>query len=276
MELKSASKPIDGGAQDAAHAVLCTQSQTFQVRQVQSSNSVFVLEPSEQSVTSESNDIAGTSLRAIAKCPNMLELIPTIPEAVAFLKLEMLVYMGDPSDSHNSTNPMGPDRRKSKSEVLKDAPFSAGEFNEAWTKVCAFEAGDVAWIPTATLLIKAWGGIVTAATIRGLNFDERFPIGAVTSTADVDGFPVPLMEAILARVSNIDRESMDQYATVDRSRCVFWVGSIFLDSMGGEIAVSKFLEQWRDKLPEAWRGDATLAALKVSDDWLPFGLSLME
>ena len=266
MTLKSAATPNEGSKKDAAHAVLCTESQTFQVLQVQSSNSVFVVQPNEGPKPLDSDETPVTSLRAIAKCPNMLELVATKPAAVDFLKQHLPLYLVEYIASTKDSETVGPSGKRNKVEVLGDAPFSSGEFEEAWTQVCAFENGQAAWIPPSALLLKGWEIILTAATIKGLELHDTFPTAAITNLADEDGFPLELIEAILARVSAGNQKPMGGHAMVDRAKCVFWVGSICLDSLGSEVLVSKFLEQWRDKLPEKWRGEASLDKLKVCAD----------
>ena len=73
--LKSAESPsvnIDS-KQPSPSAVLCTDDLTYQLRQVQSSNSVFILQPSES--LHGNNEIPSPSLSAIAQCTATLELI---------------------------------------------------------------------------------------------------------------------------------------------------------------------------------------------------------
>ena len=73
--LKSAESPIanDASKQPGPNAVLCTDDHTFQLRQVQSSNSVFILQPSES--RRGENEITPPILSAIAQCTSTLELV---------------------------------------------------------------------------------------------------------------------------------------------------------------------------------------------------------
>ena len=87
--LKSAESPnAHHSEQSGPSAVLCTDDRTYQLRQVQSSNSVFILQPSE---SSRGNDrIPSQSLLAIAQCTSTLELIPSDAAASFALTSQLL------------------------------------------------------------------------------------------------------------------------------------------------------------------------------------------
>ena len=71
---ESSSSNVDS-KQPSPSAVLCTDNHTFELRQVQSSNSVFILQPSEN--RHGDNKIPSPSLSAIAQCTSTLELVPS-------------------------------------------------------------------------------------------------------------------------------------------------------------------------------------------------------
>ena len=87
--LKSAESPnAHNSEQPIPSAVLCTDDRTYQLRQVQSSNSVFILQPSESSRGNDS--IPSQSLLAIAQCTSTLELIPSDTAASFALASQLL------------------------------------------------------------------------------------------------------------------------------------------------------------------------------------------
>ena len=174
------------------------------------------------------------------------------------------MYEEQQADSTNSATALDVWDRRSKNAILEDAPFSAGEFEEAWAEVCAFEHENVSWIPTAALLVKVWEIVITTAAIRGLMINDSFSEITIASMVEEEGFPAALLEAVLARVSANNHKMTDGHARLDRAKCISWVGAVLLQSLGGEIAMSKFLTKWLDNLPEAWR-DATLKDLRVGD-----------
>lgn len=58
-------------------------------------------------------------------------------------------------------------------------------------------------------------------------------------------------------------------ASIDRDRCVSWVGAILLESETQRTegtTKSAFVQTWRDQLPEVWRDQAQLGLLEVCCD----------
>ena len=89
------------------NAVLCTDDSTYQLRQVQSSNSILILQPSEN--CSSDNEIFSPGLSAIAQCTATLELIPSDTAASVALISRLLrqslpLYTGIDTDVELGTN----------------------------------------------------------------------------------------------------------------------------------------------------------------------------
>ena len=107
--LKSAETPNAnvGSSQSGPSAVLCTDDHTYQLRQVQSSNSVFILQPSETFLGD--NLVPTPSLSAIAQCTATLELMSS-DTAASFaivsrlLKKSLPSYRGVDTDVGSVTN----------------------------------------------------------------------------------------------------------------------------------------------------------------------------
>lgn len=53
---------------------------------------------------------------------------------------------------------------------------------------------------------------------------------------------------------------------IDVAACIYWTGIVRLQAGpdGTTLAINDFLSDWRDHLPESWRGHATLDTLKVN------------
>lgn len=102
-----------GSSQSSPSAVLCTDDHTYQLRQVQSSNSVFILQPSENVLGD--NLIPTPSLSAVAQCTATLELMPS-DTAASFalvsqlLKKSLPSYKGIDTDVGLGTNTTFPSR----------------------------------------------------------------------------------------------------------------------------------------------------------------------
>ena len=88
---------------------------------------------------------------------------------------------------------------KSKLALLLDAPFSAGQFNHAWSSLCAFEVEGRAWLPSPVALLGLWKSFTSAATVQSINF-EAFRIANIITLLEEDGYPRPLVDAMILRV----------------------------------------------------------------------------
>ena len=242
--LKSAEDPsayIDSN-QPGPSAVLCTNDHTYQLRQVQSSNSVFVLQPSESRCGG--NEIPTPSLLAVAQCTATLELIPS-DAATSFVMVSRLLkkslppYKGIDTDVGLGTNTTFSSKRKApqdqvvlpliltsclgkhkdKNAILHDAPLSTEEFNKAWNQVCAFEVLSRAWLPTPSALAMIWKSILSAATIRGVNLEKTFDLKSLAEMVGNDGYPWALFMAVMKRLVSDTNYMKDdrEYRTTSRA-----------------------------------------------------------
>ena len=60
---------------------------------------------------------------------------------------------------------------------------------------------------------------------------------------------------------------VSKVASLNRDRCIRWVGAIFLESQqtsANGILIPDFIQEWQNYLPESWRRYAGLEALKAS------------
>ncbi|KAL9585469.1 MAG: hypothetical protein Q9212_001502 [Teloschistes hypoglaucus] len=243
---------------DPGHVVLCSDDQTFQVRQVHSSNSVFIIQPS--CITSQNHGLDHSDgLTAIAKCEATLEAIPYSPACGPLLKGALPVFT-----DLESAQKLKPAAVQNKQSILNDMPMSSQQFNQAWTNLCAFEVGDQAWCPSPSMLWKVWTSITSACTLKGLSLHQSLDTQALARTMEEDDIPPPLFHAVM---SKLQVEGETTHVKVDKMKCVLWTGSVLLQSptaVAKPMAVTDFLREWKDHLPEAWRKDSTLEALRVS------------
>ncbi|CAD6580795.1 MAG: hypothetical protein ASARMPREDX12_000268 [Alectoria sarmentosa] len=274
--LKSAETPTTNldSKQSGSSTVLCTNDHTYQLRQVQSSNSIFILLPSESVL--EDNQTTTPSLSAIAQCTATLELIPSDPAASFamashLLKESLPSYKGTDTDVGLGTHITFSRKYKDKKAIFQDAPFSTEEFDKTWNQLCAFEVLDRAWLPTPSTLTLAWKSILSAATVRGVNLEKSFDFKSLVEMVGHDGFPEALIIAVVIRLASNTDYLKDDYVSLDRDKTVQWVGIICLQKAGESgqastegIAQSDFLAQWHDLLPEGWRKHASMDLLKVS------------
>jgi sister chromatid cohesion protein DCC1 len=226
--------------------VLCTENKTFQIRQVQTSNSLYIVQPVE---TEDENGVSTMGICAIATCPATLEL-SIMKAASADLYLRNLLVEWE--DEHK---PMLVDN-KSIRDVYADVPLSNAEIQLAWTNLCAFELEDTAYKPSPHLLNKAWKAVILAAAAEKGGFETAALLPSFWhSVADEENLPEELFDAIRLRIRVGEPEAPKETAS--------WLAGIILeDTSKEEIDRSDFLTSWKDSLPETWRSEASLDLIK--------------
>ena len=183
--------------------MLCTSAQTFSVRQVQSSNVLYILRSASDGAEGDGRRPDGTGLVGVAQCGELLEAIPSTPAPAQHLRERLPVY-------RDQDSPSRPGLLGTTAEGLeRDAPFSRGEFNAAWKELCAFELEGRAWIPSPTTLERVWASLVAAATIKGVGLEEGFRGDEVETLMEEDGNPGPVVAAVLARIGRGSADFVD-------------------------------------------------------------------
>ena len=197
-------KSTRASATTSASAVLCTDTKTYQIRQVHSSNSVLVLQPIEiASIPSDGDLIPTCGMSAIARCTTMLELLPATVDAPALLRNLLQEFNNPQSGLRNEQ--LGEEntsalKGRSKSEIFSDMPLSVQEFEDAWTELCAFESDSTCWVPTAVCLREIWRSIMSAVAIKGLNLQDSVHIHDLVELVIENGFEEALLHAVLSRL----------------------------------------------------------------------------
>ncbi|KAJ6069118.1 hypothetical protein N7499_011005 [Penicillium canescens] len=269
LELKSPSTAlaqavIDPSAQDYVN--LCTPTQTYRIRQVQSSNSIHILRPSngeiskaDIKVVEEEAGEEGTlnlpdeAVTTIAKCSSTLEL--HIPpggfSAIPFLEKSLRLYdrrsddddgdiaMGDSAASMDPLDAAAV--RKVRDGVWVDIPVSRAQCELGWMELCAFvDAGEEVgcWRPSARARLGVWRRLVEGAVLQGIDLEKQFLVGDLwKSVLDEDEaaeppFPRALLEAVVRRICVVDERPAladeVKWASFDKVECAQWVGETYL------------------------------------------------
>ncbi|KAL8759252.1 MAG: hypothetical protein Q9184_003692 [Pyrenodesmia sp. 2 TL-2023] len=210
------------------------------VRDQQRSNSVFVVQPS-----------ATEGLTAVATCEATLEAIPQSLSCNPLLEAALPLY----PESEPVKRP-GSDEARSKQSVFTDIPISSQEFNQTWTSLCAFEVEGQAYRPAPGMLWMVWKSLLSACTIKGCSLDQPLNLDFLAGAVEDDEIPIPLLDAVMNRVSTDEGVIEPRYARIDVTKCVQWTGAVLLQSDSTDsnhLAVSEFLTIWKDQLPESWR-----------------------
>ncbi|OCL14124.1 hypothetical protein AOQ84DRAFT_371572 [Glonium stellatum] len=259
LSIKSQAAPIPAGTPSSkpAYAVLCTSNKTFQLRQVQTSNSVFVTQPVYKA---QDDDIALPGLAAIATCTATLELHPVVGSAIPYLKSVLPVY----DISEDITNAVG--NSQSKSRLFLDIPLSDDECEAGWQELVAFELDSSSFRPSAKTLLQIWQSINAAALAEGISLGSQFLTENLHKAIEDEGYPPSLLNSLLGGLVAEDESFISAWTCLDAKKCVRWVGKIVLEVKGGNsgLLTADFLDAWKDCLPEAWREEAELEAIHGS------------
>lgn len=240
--------------------MLCTPNKTFQLRQVQTSNSVFITQPT---LEAHGNETATPTTCAIASCTATLELHPADGSAVVYLEDELPVYDWVGGEVDVTEN------HKTKARLFSHIPLSDGQCEQGWAEVVAFELAGSAYRPSANTLWQIWASINAAALAEGVQLDSQFIGEDLAKLVEEEGFPASLAMAVFRHVGSADQATDQRWCCLDRRNTVAFVGKTLLASKHAtsECLIADFLENWKDALPETWRADAELETIVGSYDF---------
>ncbi|KAF2032605.1 hypothetical protein EK21DRAFT_109677 [Setomelanomma holmii] len=237
-----------------AYAVLCTPKTTFSLRQVQTSNSLFVTEPT---LEPHSNEMPIPVTRAIASCTATLELHSSDASAVSLLHELLPVFHVSASEFDAIGN------CKSKATIFENVPLSEGQCQAGWDDLMAFEHEGNSYRPGLDALVQTWRSINAAALAEGVKLDSQFLQDDITRAVAEESYPSDLVQSILRRLSKEGEDRSGPWCCLDRAKTVAFAGRTLLEAReGSDFLIADFTDSWGDTLPEAWRKDAQLSALE--------------
>ncbi|KAK0266165.1 hypothetical protein B0A54_06667 [Friedmanniomyces endolithicus] len=255
LHFKSGPKTSEAGSN--SEAVLCTPDKTFNIRQVNTSNSVYIYQPTSHNDDDENPQ---PGLQAIAQSSWTLEPseAASLPSAPHYLKAALPTYSW--TGTYQSKDPPA-----SQQQLFDDIPLSQAECEAAWRDLACFELKNEpkgCFLPTASAKVQVWRSILESATAAGVNVsrDPLSPehIEQLLDRNDED-WPSELGRAMLASVC--DHEGM-----LDPGK---WVRAVGLDLVAVEgtrgMLLSELLKKWKDTLPEQRRSAAKVEALPWSE-----------
>ncbi|KAJ5656623.1 hypothetical protein N7507_008573 [Penicillium longicatenatum] len=271
LELKSPSSALAQAVVDPSaleYVNLCTPTQTYRIRQVQSSNSLHILRPSPGNISQadikvvaeEDGDsgalkIPDDAVSSIAKCGSTLELHvpPGAFSAVPFLEKALQLYdprsgdddgdimMDESSDAPVDKGPAGV--RRLRDLVCADIPVCAAQCEQGWVEICAFVYGKhelTCWRPSARTRLNVWKRMMEGAVLQGIDLEKQFLVGDLwKSVLDEDDTPEPFpracLEAVVRRLCTADERPAlaDElkWASFEKTECTQWVGDTYLAAM---------------------------------------------
>ncbi|GFF42456.1 hypothetical protein IFM61606_05751 [Aspergillus udagawae] len=277
---------------------LCTPNRTYRIRQVQSSNPIHILQPSDGGAQRGDITMVGAdddmtlveTVTTIAKCGSTLELHTPADgfSAVSFLEGMLAVYDGGEGGEAVGFNLEPSEKDGVIRRVFDDVPVSRAQCEAGWIEICAFVLGRAdkgegaagcCRRPSARAKLEVWKRVLEGAVLQGIHLDRQFLVSdmwkSVLDDEDEEPFPRGLFEAVVRRVCEAgDGQAQGladgdmKWASIDKARCTRWVGETYLEAMapaqGSAIGRSEFLNAWKDHLPDSWRDEVALSKLTES------------
>lgn len=195
---------------DSSTAVICTDSQSFPVRQVHTSNTLFVAHAALLRPSTEDH-VPKDGVRAIASCAATLELYTLKESAIPYLWKLLPLYSSPESFAAVFTGPA----YRSLHAVGNDIPLSYQEIEQGWIQICAFAKDGKCFRPTAASLLDVWKAMVSASLAEDIPLNSTFLVDDLWKATKDSEFPRALFDAILARIA--DDDTMEDG---DNSKCV--------------------------------------------------------
>ncbi|EDN03139.1 predicted protein [Histoplasma mississippiense (nom. inval.)] len=256
-----------------AYVNLCTATQTYMVRQVHSSNCIYLTQPCRSTTPHQPQQPkpdAPACITTIAKCNATLELVKmdssNAYSAFPYLQRALRVYSGTHAEEGGDVDMLdGSD---------EDTGLSAASTNTTVRRERE----------RRRVMRKAWKRILDAAVLQGIDVGKQFLAqdlwrgfrdgdeGDGKGSGDA-GFPRSLFDALVRRLMG-DPASVGlgkvceeiKWASFDRDTTVSWVGESYLEANAPDPTMAmdraQFMESWKDLLPESWRCRATWDNLK--------------
>ncbi|EPS43377.1 hypothetical protein H072_2596 [Dactylellina haptotyla CBS 200.50] len=278
----SPSTSADGTATPSNHpspfAVLTTDTETYNIRSVHSSNSIFLLNPvliptlasqDEDSDTEMSDNVPAPLKPGVvvaSTCGSHLELLPSKPNTELLLQSFLTEYI---SPEHP---PARPADVASKSQVAIDTPVSDAEFKQGWIDATCFEIDTwaVRLAPSSALqifksvinIMYAVSGSNTEWSNEGVDISHIME--AVENDGELEDWPADAIRAVV-RGSWESKKASD--GSIDyifnAPHAAKWVGKqVLLATPNKSFRESEFMSTWKESVP----ADCTdLIELKMLD-----------
>lgn len=256
LQLKSEEE--SGNNANDASLVLCTPNQTFNIRQVNTSNSVWITRPHHEHRANGNNIRPQVGIQAIAKVESTLELLPPSKQSAApFIKAALPTFVL--AGTYSSREIV------SKESLFSHIPLDPVTCETDLRALAAFsvENSQGLCLPSVKVKARILQEIAPAATAAGIDM--------VTTTMRpmrvpffldnlVEDWPPDLLQAMVGSVTVFKSE---EELVFDQALFVLHAGLSILQARaeGRSTDMKQFIKHWKDAMPEKWRDSCQLSAL---------------
>ncbi|KAK4895411.1 hypothetical protein LTR27_006475 [Elasticomyces elasticus] len=248
LQFKSADGQHSGKAGSVPEAYICTSDKTYKIRQVNSSNSVYICQPANND---GGDGLPQAGLQAVAQGSWTLELNEAQTNfAVQHLKAVLPKY--------SSTGSYQSKKLASKQQIFDNIPSSQAQCEQAWKDLACFELNDPqgCFLPSASIKVQVWRSMLDQAVASGVDLTGELSPKKLDVIIDPnEEWPIEIGHAVLDSILNSE-------GRIDEFKCVASVGVDLLAARLGVVQpTAEFLAIWRNALPEKWRAQAKVEML---------------
>ncbi|KAL9110159.1 MAG: hypothetical protein Q9227_005219 [Pyrenula ochraceoflavens] len=271
---------------------LVTADKSFIVRQVNTSNELYVAGPTKHldsalQSTDEENSLGGlastsltsSSLTALGKADSVLELQEKRYSALQLIRTRLKVWRGE--DEYMKAQQVATTPNLSRDAMFADIPLSDKKLITAWRDIGAFESqfgrSKICLRPSAVAAQALWRRLLQGSIAQGLDLMHETSMNSILNACDIQGVSENDKSEMLALQALVTCLSVPvgNNLVLDKDRTLRWTGGKYLralleesdnvDVLNGTssrtISCADFLSAWANLLPEAWRKEVSIAKL---------------
>jgi sister chromatid cohesion protein DCC1 len=272
------SSPRTKGA-ESGYVHLCSPTQTYQLRQVSTSNSLFVTQPAilfdqntptnqpkgeaDAAHENEAALSATGALKAIGQVNSVLELKPVQLDVQGLLQSVVPVWKWSNADTVDIDEVAANGVAVSKRDIFDQVPAPEIQIEDAWRKLFAFEVRGHGYIPDQETLYRAWEEVMdifVGEEGREAELSAQIFLGGGYLCEDDNR---ELLEVVgrsiwwspVLRKPTETATGQDEDGQLDETTTTAWVGKLVLQHMASgdkSVDVEQFMTVWRNLLPEKW------------------------
>lgn len=258
LQLKSSDAP---SGEAGGLAVLCTPDKTYNIRQKNSSNTVYILQPGNESTipSSTASEVQQPRLVGISKPESTLETLPGSKSIAAAHIRQLLPILTSTGQTTATTSPL------TKPQLFSHIPFSDAECENAYRELSCFTdpINNHCICPSAQVKLQNWLSILQNARANAVDLLSELDKDSILSLKDgLEDLPAGLFEAILQAFTSTSSSPKGK-TSIDPDRLVCYVGLSRLEVDAAKLPIppATFKTAWKDALPEQLRDKVDFALI---------------
>ncbi|CCH43414.1 Sister chromatid cohesion protein [Wickerhamomyces ciferrii] len=222
--------------------VLCSETQTFQLKQRNHSNTVLLM---------KYLGLGDNTLQSYSLQSNVFEIKP-IKGTISPINIP--IYDGQGNFIKNGNNITV--------QYLKDnSPISTNEFDKVWFELNGSQLNDRAIILSRDFINKSLHLLIMSIMAANLDINELSLIEVYKTLSEDDDYSIDIVETILRKYSNEDSEPF----SLNKIKIAQWYGIESLKKFASNdklISPSEFLIKWKSEFPPFFDISIDLPLLK--------------